>query len=227
MLTFTQATEFLSKGRKKTERNLNNNTVLHRVDDKTLAVRFWNTDVITIHKNGNYTLNSGGYRTVTTKERINEHSPARLYQSKGVWYVSSDTEFTDGMVIDSNGNVVKGGNKVQAKKYTKTVANIKTFIDGYAKDVLKNGLKQPELGDCLLCQFAQQNDNNPESHVLQHMKERYYVRTLLVTAIKSRNPGSVGIVWGVIEREAKEGKTKYLKMILRGYFKKITPLLAA
>jgi hypothetical protein len=72
-------------------RLLQNNTYLvQRGED--YAVRLHNTDVVTIHADGTYTLNTGGWETVTTKDRINGYGPARVYSHRGVWAVwhSSD-----------------------------------------------------------------------------------------------------------------------------------------
>jgi hypothetical protein len=229
MLTFSKASEFISKGRKKTERKLAGSTVARIVDDNTIAVKLYDTDIVLIHRNGNYTLNTGGWRTVTTKERINEYTPARLYQEKGNWYIG-DTEFTEGMVVDSTGKIVKGGNVRAAKKRTKLMADVKRYINGFAAQAVKNGgLEKPGSGDCLICQIGCQHpqQDNPESHVLDHIRENYYVPSLLVLAIRHRNPNesAVPIVWGICDREVKEGNTKYLKTVLRAYFRKIMPKL--
>jgi len=54
-----------------------------------------------------YRLDSHGYRTSTTKQRINRHTPAgyRVVQRSYEWYVETPDggrmEFTDGMVIES------------------------------------------------------------------------------------------------------------------------------
>ena len=53
-----------------------------------------------------YELDSCGYRTKTTKERINRYIPSgfRVYQKDFTWYVSKPNgkvaEFKDGMVIN-------------------------------------------------------------------------------------------------------------------------------
>lgn len=43
-----------------------------------MAVRLHNTDVVTYHPDGTATLYTGGWMTVTTKDRINAWSPARV-----------------------------------------------------------------------------------------------------------------------------------------------------
>lgn len=116
MLTYTQACEKLATARKG-YRKLENNTYLDRLDDDTIGVRLHGTYVVKLHSDGTYTLNSGGWQTVTTKDRINGYSPAAVYQSKHVWYVVNHANggfshertavpFRDGMRVDANGNPV-------------------------------------------------------------------------------------------------------------------------
>lgn len=83
-------------------RKVGNNTYLERIDSQTVGVRLHGTHVVTIHADGRYTLNSGGWRTATTKSRINDYAPARLSQRRGEWFVCRDgaeVEFCDGMTL--------------------------------------------------------------------------------------------------------------------------------
>jgi hypothetical protein len=83
-------------------RKVGNNTYLERINSETVGVRLHNTHVVTIHADGSYMLNSGGWRTVTTKSRINDYAPARVTQRAGEWFVRHDgidIEFRDGMTL--------------------------------------------------------------------------------------------------------------------------------
>lgn len=102
MLTYEEAVATLKNRESK---KLENNTYLHRIDADTLAVRLHATDVVLIHRDGSYTLNSGDWRTVTTKDRINGYSPASVYQTRFIWFLGS-VEFVDGMRVDSSGAVI-------------------------------------------------------------------------------------------------------------------------
>ena len=51
------------------------------------AVRLHETDVVDIYPDGTYRVRTGGWQTVTTKERINSFSPCRVSQTNGVWYI--------------------------------------------------------------------------------------------------------------------------------------------
>jgi hypothetical protein len=82
-------------------RRVGNNTHLLVIDGSTLAVRLHDTNIVLIHKDGSYTLFSGGYHSVTTKRRINEFCPkAGLHQRKGEWFVAGDVPFYDGIKIN-------------------------------------------------------------------------------------------------------------------------------
>lgn len=88
------------RGRNRPTKKLKNNTYLVRLDSETIGVQLHNTIVVTIHGDGTYTLNSGGWQTVTTKDRINEYSPVRISQRKYQWYVGDeDIPFKDGIRV--------------------------------------------------------------------------------------------------------------------------------
>lgn len=68
-------------------------------------IRYHATDVITYDGADTYTLNSGGWQTKTTKERINQYLPTGFWisQKNFVWTVHTPTgplEFTDGMTVE-------------------------------------------------------------------------------------------------------------------------------
>lgn len=52
-----------------------------------VVVKQHTTDIIRYHPDGTMTLNSGGWRTYSTKERLNSLTPARIGQEKGIWYL--------------------------------------------------------------------------------------------------------------------------------------------
>jgi hypothetical protein len=53
------------------ERKLANNTILRKLSNGDIAVVLHNTEIVVFHQDGTLTLRTGGYRTVTTKARIN------------------------------------------------------------------------------------------------------------------------------------------------------------
>ena len=86
--TFDAAAAFLAGGRDKGNRPAGNNTRIIQRDDDTIAVRLHCTDVVTYHRDGRIVLDCGGWRSVTTKDRMNTFSPVGISQSSGEWWLS-------------------------------------------------------------------------------------------------------------------------------------------
>lgn len=82
-ITFSEAETMMCRARNGT-RKLGNNTYLLPAGPDAYAVHFHATDVVTVHRDGTYTLRTGGWDTITTKARINDYSPARVYSERGV-----------------------------------------------------------------------------------------------------------------------------------------------
>ena len=90
-------------------RKLENNTYLEKRDENTIAVKLHGTDVVTYKKDGSVILETGGWYTVTTKDRINKYSPVRVYQQKGEWFIKINGEienFIDGVKVELKGIVL-------------------------------------------------------------------------------------------------------------------------
>jgi hypothetical protein len=83
-----EAANALLSGRNKGSRKLENNTYLIRVDKNTIAVQLHHTNVVTFHKDGRIILRTGGWQTVTTKDRLNNYSPVRVFQRDYEWFVA-------------------------------------------------------------------------------------------------------------------------------------------
>src|SRR5574340_1843996 len=98
MTSYTSLNEQLA-GRNAQSRKLANNTYAIR-KERAIAIRLHNTEIITFHQDGAITFNSGGWRTVTTKARMNEFSPAIVSQYRGVWSIRMDgmeANYADGI----------------------------------------------------------------------------------------------------------------------------------
>lgn len=98
-----------------------NNTVVYFNPQGHKVWRLHHTDIVTLlagdEANGRYVLNSGGWKTSTTRERINQFAPVRLYQRNFEWFLSGRTDdgafdfdvripFRDGMEVTRHGVVV-------------------------------------------------------------------------------------------------------------------------
>lgn len=90
-----------------------NNTVKYnRWHDGATVYRLHRTDIVVIEPDGTYTLNSGGWRTITTKDRINTFSPVNIFQRKGEWFIglgpfNEGIPFKDGMRVDAKGAIIE------------------------------------------------------------------------------------------------------------------------
>jgi hypothetical protein len=102
--SFQDAADILASGRtsdSRDSRKIANNTRLETRGPDAIAVELHSTDVVTFHRSGAVSINSGGWQSVTTKERINRYLPAgvSLFQEKHEWYVQ------DGRAIFRAGGV--------------------------------------------------------------------------------------------------------------------------
>ena len=61
----------------------NNTRLFYRGEN--IAVQLHATDIVIFYTNGDVMLDSGGWKTVTTKDRMNKYSPAQIWQEKGIW----------------------------------------------------------------------------------------------------------------------------------------------
>lgn len=101
-MNYNSAVSMVRGKRNANRRKVGNNTYAEILNDDTVAIKLHNTYVVKIHADGTYTLNSGGWQTVTTKDRINQYSPVRVYQEKYQWFVTINNKpypFIDGMVV--------------------------------------------------------------------------------------------------------------------------------
>jgi len=99
------------------------NTLLQKRGN-SFVVRLHETDIVTIRPDGTYRLDSGGWKTVTTKARMSDILPRPVYQAMGIWYVNG-IPFYDGMLIESDGNP-SCPNKLMDIEKVKTMVD-KTF----------------------------------------------------------------------------------------------------
>lgn len=171
---------YIQAGRSKTSRPVANNTHARILEDSRVAVKLHETDVVIISGAGYWELNSGGWLTLTTKDRINKYSPAGITQRNGIWYMRDGSLFYDGIVIDADGIPLKPR---KPEAYEKKLATIKKQARAYAKGFVKAleaGLVDyPGAGDCWGCLSG---GVIAKDHIAQHIKENYFVPTLLVNA---------------------------------------------
>lgn len=91
MRTYGDLERHLQGGRNKNRRPLQNNTYAVRRGENCIAVQLHSTDILTFYRDGRVSFNTGGWETVTTKDRINTYAPGgwRVYSERGHWYLFS------------------------------------------------------------------------------------------------------------------------------------------
>jgi hypothetical protein len=170
----------------------NNTRIVKR--DNALAIRLHETDVLTIHPDNSVTYNTGGWKTVTTKERLNSYGPARIYSNRGTWLLSvagKEYVFADGLTISADGNVSGAGelsDKANEAKLRKAAGNYaKAFVDA----LFEGKIGKPGAGDCFYCGMHEVQTGKPlgelnrdASHIQTHLEEGYFVPSLLVNAME-------------------------------------------
>jgi hypothetical protein len=191
----------LAKLKGRDQKKLENNTYLVKVDDETLGVKLHNTIVVYIFKSGVYQYDTGGWRTVTTKDRINRYGPVRVHQANNIWYIG-EYVFADGVRVNAKGKILDAKSlrkpkEVESKK-RKLDKLVRSYVKGFANHVKFNGLDtgenapaeqepwdvvelgprpvplKPGPGDCWACSLKAQDgkvDPLGVDHLIQHMTE--------------------------------------------------------
>lgn len=101
-MTHGEAVVMVRGKRNANRRKVGNNTYAEILHDNSVGIMLHSTYVVKIHPDDTYTLQTGGWQTVTTKDRINQYSPVRVYQRKYEWFVNingKEYPFMEGMVV--------------------------------------------------------------------------------------------------------------------------------
>lgn len=106
-MTHTEAATNFDRCRNKTTGYLLAKHTRLQKRGRAFAVRYYDTDIVLIRPDGKYRLNSGRWRTITTKNRMNSILPGRgIGLTQGIWHIR-DQVYIDGMLVEENGNILK------------------------------------------------------------------------------------------------------------------------
>mgnify|MGYP005825807367 FL=1 len=195
MRTYQEATDRLGT---RDSRKVGNNTYLVRRGDN-IALRLHRTDVVTFQPDNSVVLDSGGWLTVTTKNRMNE--VVRVYSEKGKWYAEG-IPYADGMVIHADGSTE--GEGVEEPKADKAIkAKVKAYAQLCADSL---PVEPPDSGDCWFCLFKTEDGRTmgdlwgDTEHFNSHMDEGYVVSALIYNALKAHNNAPMAF-WGAFKSE--------------------------
>jgi hypothetical protein len=75
------------QGRCQYRRKVQHNTWLVRNGENAIGVVLHNTTLVTFHRDGSVELDTGGWRSVTTADRMRSYSPFRIVTVDGDWHI--------------------------------------------------------------------------------------------------------------------------------------------
>ena len=199
-MTHSEAAALLAHGRNG-RKKLARNTYLY-ARENGIAVRLHETDVVTIHPDDSVTLTSGGWPTMTTKDRISGHIPGgvSLFASKSRWFLApwardmyrqpdTWTLFVDGVKVHFDGRI-EGGGEYAPGRDRALKAQIRKYAAGFWLALVSGEVGAPSGGDCWDCLLREVKTGKPLgeltgniSHLRSHLQETYYVPSLLVNAL--------------------------------------------
>lgn len=209
-MDFKSATELLASGRtarSRETRKVANNTYLERLAEDEIGLRLHNTYVLRF-KPDRTIYNTGGWYTVTTKDRINGFGPGGVYSTRGTWFYHPpksdgygydwETEFPffDGIEVSPDGLTVLNPMDVsefqREESERKTKKNqIRRFVRLAMKN-LANGIPAQDSGDCFYCQMRgidsgdSLGDMTDSDHLELHIAENYFPSSLYWNAVEAK-----------------------------------------
>lgn len=124
------------------------------------------------------------------------------------WEQRNRVAFYDGIIVDKDGYAERPNKKQERKlaKHEREVEKMEGRIDRFVKlciDKLKEGLPMPSGGDCWYCCMVTTDTREgmgdafgSHSHLMEHMKEKYVVPSMLVNALREAGYQDTGIyIW--------------------------------
>ena len=146
------------------------------------------------------------------------------------WDQRNRVPFYDGITVDSDGYAPRvrkdGPSPAKLRRHEAKIAKMKKridkYVDGFIAELKKGTLSMPGGGDCWYCGMYRADTGQPlgdamdtlhgdgrltveeaHDHLIQHMKDRYYVPSLAVNALRERGYKDVGIyMWLDMDQDA-------------------------
>lgn len=193
------------QGRCQKQRKVSNNTWLIRQEDGSIALKLHATIIVTVQQDGKITLNSGGWRTPTTKGRINDalrellrdNAPG-ISQVDGIWLIyprgdyESKLTFADGMWVLPDGSLAGTGPDLGVLK--QGVKLIRAYMKPVAQMIVEGKFPTPSNGDpwnfLMVSTDGELAMAGPEGEtrkwLVDYMKKKYYFGTLLLRAMEKK-----------------------------------------
>lgn len=204
-------------------RIFDHNTLRYTLTDGTECFQLHDTVIVRKYPTGKIGLNTSGWLTVTTKDRINKildllGSKWGIYQERSLWFLSNRNgsnpiPYYDGQIINEDDVPTNQGaneharKRVLQKQLTKYIRKLRAVCKA-------TGTPKPEIGDCFYCSHVDVKTGKPvpgTDHLISHLDECYVMGSLIFNALRARGRPQPGIVWNMTDIVCRD---------VRGYFKK-------
>lgn len=180
-------------------RKIGNHTYVQRRDDNAIAIRLHDTDILTFHVGGTVILDSGGWLTVTTKARMNDHLPEgfRITSEGGRWALVSDGQawwYRDGLRIVGGFLVYDAMSAPERARADRHNVQMNRLIDRYLRgwtDEKHAAMSSEYNVPCGLCIMQQDGTLVGDAmgdvqHLIEHLMEKQVPRTVWLAACNAR-----------------------------------------
>lgn len=103
-------------------------TTVDRLNNGDIAIYYHYTNVVTLHSDDTFTIKTGGYKTNTTKKRINDFSPVNVFQKDFEWFLADNVPFIDGVRVNVRGNIIPQKAKVNFADSVSDIPNAPYYV---------------------------------------------------------------------------------------------------
>jgi hypothetical protein len=229
--TSFEEAEGMLTGRCANSRKVANHTYVQR-RGADIAVKLHATDVATFRPDGTVELSTGGWVTVTTKERMNAvlRPGFVISQDRARWYVSRWDDSTgwhrvaayaDGMVVNLVTGKITGGEAIDTVS-AEDAANaqmrkdVARFVRAITPEQIVTAFENPG-GDCWGCRFG----IGGTSCLADHVEEGYFHAHLALRALTDKGYRDPNVIMSMIYGAAKGGRVdRILTDALRRYLRR-------
>lgn len=212
--SYESISKYLTKGKNPTDRpapkgnGSSNNTRIVRIGRSSVGVKLHKTIIIEYFENGRIRLNTDGWKTITTRDRMNFYSNNySIWQHQFIWYIEYQSNtylYEDNMTLFPSGKVEVNNRQIEphSKNDDKRINTLKKKVDKYCNQFIEklfnHEIPKPSAGDCWYCCLVDKRTGKPiddkGNHILSHIEESYYVPSLLVNAINlAEEKGTYGL----------------------------------
>lgn len=156
-MNYQDAKEYLEHGKDKTRRRISGRATHLVQDGDSIFVEHHGHRTVELQPNGDVVLNSCGWHTTTTKERMNRFLRGwRVSQERSRWYLwnyitHEQMPFADGVIVHADGTVSGAGTPDDDERNKAMVRRIDKYVKGYMKALFAGEVPAPGLGDCWYC----------------------------------------------------------------------------